>query len=194
MNEPEARYVVSVMVPDRVGIVADVSEAVYRLGGNLEALSQTVMQGWFAMVLSAAFPCDVDAEDIQEAVEAVVGRRVLVSPSALSCEATGQPGPPEDLAAEPFVVTVVGQDRPGIVRRLTRCFADLDINIDDVWNEVREGQFIVIFHVTVPAHVDPKDIRCELDQIAGELEVIVTFQHQDIFAATNSLSVRAERF
>ena len=86
-------------------------------------------------------------------------------------------------------MTVKGDDKPGIVRRLTRCFSEKGINIDDVWFEVHDGQFIVIFRVTMPPAVEPGDLRNELEAAARELNVSLVVRHQDIFVATNSLSV-----
>jgi len=91
------------------------------------------------------------------------------------------------------VVTAVGADKPGIVWRLARIFADKGINIADVWNEVRDGQFVIIFHVTVPATVDARDMRYDLEHSGGELGISVMVQHQDVFTATTSLSVHTRR-
>ncbi len=182
MNTGTARYVINVVTRDQVGIIASVSEALFRLGGNLEALSQTVVWGWFTMIVCGAFPEDVRAEDIAKAVEGAGDYKAIVLPhDGRSPQAVCQ--------GEPFVVTVKGDDKPGIVRRLTECFARKGMNIDDVWFEVRDGQFIVIFHVTMPAAVDPGDVRYELEQAARELDVSLVVRHQDIFVATNSLSV-----
>ena len=137
MNTGTAKYVINVVTRDQVGIIANVSDALFRLGGNLEALSQTVVWGWFTMIVCGTFPEDVAAGDIATAVENAGDYRAIVLPHR---EGGAQaPGP-----GEPFVVTVKGDDKPGIVRRLTRCFSEKGINIDDVWFEVHDGQFIVI--------------------------------------------------
>ena len=52
MSKP---YMISVMSHDRVGIIADVTGAIKSLHGNLEDLSQTVMKGYFTMLLLATF-------------------------------------------------------------------------------------------------------------------------------------------
>ncbi|HOD49182.1 MAG TPA: ACT domain-containing protein [Candidatus Hydrogenedentes bacterium] len=182
MNTGTSRYVINVVTRDQVGIIANVSDALFRLGGNLEALSQTVVWGWFTMIVCGEFPRRVSAKEIKEAVESSGDYRAIVLPHDGLRE--GKP-----LEGEPFIVTVKGEDKPGIVRRLTRCFSQRGINIDDVWFEVREGQFIVIFHVTIPAAVDPGEVRHELENAAKELNVSLMVRHQDIFVATNSLSV-----
>jgi len=182
MNTGTAKYVINVVTRDQVGIIANVSDALFRRGGNLEALSQTVVWGWFTMIVCGTFPEDVAAADIATAVENAGDYRAIVLPHR---EGGAQaPGP-----GEPFVVTVKGDDKPGIVRRLTRCFSEKGINIDDVWFEVHDGQFIVIFRVTMPPAVEPGDLRNELEAAARELNVSLVVRHQDIFVATNSLSV-----
>ena len=45
------RYVVSVVVPDRVAILRDITSAVADLGGNIDGISQTVVQGYFTGVV-----------------------------------------------------------------------------------------------------------------------------------------------
>jgi glycine cleavage system transcriptional repressor len=186
VGEQNARYVVNVLTRDHVGIIANVSEALYALDGNLEALSQTVVWGWFTMVICGTFPEKVSAEDIRTAIESKGDYRATVLPHSGGVA-------DDEVEGEPFVVTVVGDDKPGIVRKLTACFAAKEINIDDVWFEVHGGQFIVIFHVTMPPHVDPADARYELDRAAEELGVSLILQHQDIFTATNSISVHTKR-
>jgi len=186
LSERSARFVISVLTRDRVGVIAAVSEALYALDGNLEALSQTVVWGWFTMIVCGCFPEDVTPERVKEAIEGAGDFSATVFPfGAEAPSACGE--------GEPFVVSAVGADKPGIVRRLTRSFAGNGINIDDVWNEVRGGQFVVIFHVTMPRDVDRKEVRYALEGVGRELGVSVMLQHQDIFTATNSLSVHTRR-
>lgn len=182
MSERTNRYVITVLAQDRVGIIADVSEILFELGGNLEALSQTVVWGWFTMIICAAFPERITAATVRDALEKKGEFAATVRP----LEKTS---PSQCLEGEPFVVTAFGEDKPGIVRTLTASFARRGINIEDVWNEVQQGKFIVIFHVTIPDDIDPKDARNELEGAAREVGVTVTLQHQDIFTATNSLSL-----
>ncbi len=184
--ERPARYVISVMAQDHVGIIADVTAALYDLGGNLEALSQTIVHGWFTMILCAAFPAGVDKNAVKAAFESLSRCQVLVNEAF-------DAAPAPAVAGDPYVVTVIGEDRPGIVRRLTRCFAEKGINIEDVWNEVKENRFVVILSVVVPPDIDPKDLRYDLEQAADELDVSLRLQHQDVFTATNSLAMHTKR-
>ncbi len=182
-QERAVRYVITVLAQDRVGIIADVTDALYALSANIEAMSQTVVGRWFTMILTAAFPETVTDTQVKHEIEASGGFAALVMPSAP--EQSGEHEP----EGEPFVVTVVGNDRPGIVRGLTRCFAQRGVNIEDVWNEVRDGQFVVIFKVIVPSSIDAQELRYELEQVAQSIGVTVRFQHHNLFTATNALSI-----
>ena len=186
VGEPRYGYMISVLAPDRSGIIADVSRAIYELGGNLEAASQTIMQGWFTMLVRVTFPSEVTGESVQEALHKAGDFDVIVRPFH-------ERERPKPVAGEPYVMSAVGEDKPGIVHGLSRCCARRGVNIEDVWNEVRDGRFIIIFHLAVPRDVDPKDFRYDLERVAGELGVALTLQHQDIFTATNSLQVHTRR-
>ena len=172
---------ISVLCPDRRGVVADVADVVYAMGGNLEATSQTIMQGWFTMLVAARFPTGASTDQLEQRLREAGSFDVLVRRSDERGRAPAE--------GEPFIITCVGDDKPGIVRRLARCCANRNVNIDDVWNEVRDGRFITIFHVTLPRDLDAKDFRYQLETVAGELGITLTLQHQDIFTATNSLEV-----
>ena len=186
MPEHRVSYVISILSPDRLGIVADAAGIVRDLGGNVLAASQTIMQGWFTMLVTATFPAGTARECVEEALASLGDFHVFVS----QADGGGREKAPN---GEPFIMTAVGADRPGIVWRLSQCCADKRVNIDDVWNEVRDGRFIIIFHLTVPRDVDPKDFRYDLERAAQDLGVALTMQHQDIFTATNSLQVHAQR-
>ena len=182
MGKTTNRFVINVVTRDHVGIIATVSDTLYNLGGNLEAVSQTVVWGWFTMIVCGEFPSTVSAEDIKTAVESAGDFKATVFPTDREAETL-------TLEGEPFIVTIRGTDQPGIVRKFSHCFAAANINIDDVWFEVQKEQFIVIFHVIVPLGADTREVRQELESAAEDMGVEIMLRHQDIFVATNSLSV-----
>ena len=186
MGKDSVLYVISVLAPDRRGIIADVSDAIYRLGGNLEATSQTIMQGWFTMLLSVRFPASVNRARLERALGRIGDVDVLVRKAA-------EEMPSAAFAGEPYVVVCVGEDKPGIVRGLSLCCADNGVNIEDVWNEVREGRFLTVLRVTLPENLESERFRKALKQVAGTLGVTFSLQHHDIFTATNSLEVHTQR-
>ena len=51
MNEKEVKAIVTVIGKDKKGIIARVSSTLAQAGANVEDISQTVMQGYFMMMM-----------------------------------------------------------------------------------------------------------------------------------------------
>ena len=49
------QMIISVMSKDRTGIIADITGAIYELGGDLADLNQSVLGGYLTMILFATF-------------------------------------------------------------------------------------------------------------------------------------------
>jgi predicted amino acid-binding ACT domain protein len=56
-------YVLNVMSDDHPGIVSAVSTAVAHLGGNIDAASQTVLGGYFTLIMVVSQPQPQEARD-----------------------------------------------------------------------------------------------------------------------------------
>ena len=61
-------YVLNVMSDDHPGIVAAVSNAVESLGGNIDSCSQTVLGGYFTLIMIVSLPEPVDPDCLAERV------------------------------------------------------------------------------------------------------------------------------
>lgn len=62
----ENAYVLNVMADDRPGIVSAVSRAVADAGGNIDACSQTVLSGYFTLIMIVSFPVPVAEKEFLE--------------------------------------------------------------------------------------------------------------------------------
>ena len=65
MNAPQAQFVISIMSRDHVGIIYQVSKALSDLDGNIAQVRQSVLCGYFTMILLATFPSQVTQRDIE---------------------------------------------------------------------------------------------------------------------------------
>jgi predicted amino acid-binding ACT domain protein len=54
------------MSRDRVGIISEVSQALAEIEGDIADIRQTVLRGYFSMILFATFPEGVSAEVIRQ--------------------------------------------------------------------------------------------------------------------------------
>jgi len=185
MNRFEHVYVLNLMSDDHPGIVAAVSATVESLGGNIDACSQTVLGGYFTLIMIASLPEAIEPERLAQQVRGsgqsgadfqVLVRRAIEAPSFA-------PSGPVDR----LVITAFGRDQPGIVRRFSQYLAGKDINITDLFGDRRGEDFVLIGQLEVPTRWDIRQLQADLEQMGAELGFTVKLQHENIFVATNQL-------
>jgi glycine cleavage system transcriptional repressor len=177
-------FVLTVMSDDHPGIVAAVSDAVESLGGNIDSCSQTVLGGYFTLIMIVSVPEPIGPERLAERVRGAESSdrayQVLVRP-------TRNMGPVAAELAERFVISAFGDDQPGIVRRFSQYLASKDINIVDLYGDRNGTQFVLIGQVEVPTRWDVRMMQADLEQMGQELGFTVKLQHENVFVATNQL-------
>lgn len=177
------------MAEDRPGIVSAVSGTVSDLAGNIEAVSQTVLMGHFTLIMVVEMPEAVSADHLRCTVEAAGGDHafaVLVRPVIAS------PPRPVPKGSECFVITIMGDDRPGSVFRLSSYLAEKGVNITDLYGDTQQGRFVLVSQVQVPPQWDIGMLQADLEHIGLELGFTVRMQHENLFVATNELRLRRE--
>lgn len=185
MHEKTSRYIISVTAADRVGIVYSVTGTVLDLGGNILELSQTVMRGYFTIILEVAF---AEPRPIKQLAEAILERgrrfdlRVLVTQVN---EASVGPQVPE---GERFILTVLGDDAPGIIHGIAGCLAAHGVNIIDLHARVEGARFSMVMEALIPHDLTPGTIRAELERFGRDHRVEAYVQHENIFLATTEPS------
>ena len=60
---------VTVVGKDRKGIVADITNFIFRKGGNIEQINQNVVRGLFGMQLEASFQRGIDRKDLDQGLQ-----------------------------------------------------------------------------------------------------------------------------
>ena len=169
---------------DRPGMVASVAEALFDLGGNLEDASMTRLGGEFTMMLVASFAKTVRVPAIEKSLKPYGIKTGL--------DYSVKPIPPSAarLAAKesgaPYLISVYGTDRPGLVSRVTRILADHKISITDlntrVLRKTDKPVYILLIEAEGSAKTDWDGARSALDDARQALGVEITLQ--DISAAT----------
>ena len=185
MSRFEHVYVLNVMSNDHPGIVAAVTGAVETLGGNIDACSQTVLGGYFTLIMIVSVPEPVDPPELAERVRSAGSSgsvfQVLVRPALVAGHA------PSSEPAGRFVISAFGGDQPGIVRQFSQYLAGKDINIVDLYGDRRGTEFVLIGQVEVPTRWDIRMLQADLEQMGQDLGFTVKLQHENIFVATNQL-------
>ncbi len=163
-------FAVTVLGHDRPGIVAEVTEAIAELGGNLEDSSMTLLRGHFAMTLIADIGSDADTISARLAPMAQSGLVVSVRELPAAGGADGE--------QQRFLLTVHGGDRPGIVSAVTRRLADLGGNITDLSTRLAGGFYVLVAEVQLRPQLQEQALRA-LREAASELGVTLHFTAVD---------------
>ena len=182
-----ARFALSVMCQDSVGLVARLTDSVCRLDGEIEVLHQGVLQGYFVFMLLAAFPEGTQAKALEQAIEsAAPAGEFVVSVMPRSEKVVA---PPQSGAS--FILTVFGQreDVAPVLRKTTSYLSDHRINIEGLTCEPIQGKSVITERLTIPASVDIHTLRLDLNEILKADEVNISLVHEDIFAATSHIEM-----
>jgi ACT domain-containing protein len=82
----------------------------------------------------------------------------------------------------PAILSVLGEDRVGIVAAVSRVLADAHTNIEDIRQSILNGIFSMTMLVTVDEDSTPFDeIQRQLTQVSRELGLQITLQREDVF-------------
>ncbi|MBO4210081.1 glycine cleavage system protein R [Micromonospora echinofusca] len=166
MNE----LAITLIGPDRPGIVADVAEVLARLGANLTDSTMTRLRGHFAMTLICTGPA---AAEVEAALAPLTSDGQLVA-SVRAVVPDGVAAP----AGEPFVLTVHGADRLGIVAAVTRVLAEAGGNVTDLTTRLAGRLYVVVAEVDLPAGT-AAELTARLARVAADLDVEVTLRPAD---------------
>lgn len=71
-------------------------------------------------------------------------------------------------------VTVIGDDRPGIVSAVTRVLFQLGCNLQDATSTILSGHFAMMLIVGLPQDVDPARIEAALVQVGRDSNLVIT--------------------
>ncbi len=160
--------VLTLIGPDRPGIVDDVSEVVAANGGNWLESRMTQLAGKFAGVL-----CVEVAEEQAAALEAALGRL-----SARGLSVIVERGAPADVAARRITeIELLGLDRPGLVHEISELLASHRINVEDLATDrpaaAHSGSHMFHAHIraSVPDGVDMTELHRGLERLAADLMV-----------------------
>ncbi len=174
-------YVVTVTAADRVGIVHSVTGTVRDEGGNVLELSQTVMRGFFTIILAVEFPEPMEPRVLEAAI-VEKGRKFKLTVAVL--EAASTPQPPPVVNGERFILTVLGNDNPGNIHRISGCLADRGVNIVDLHARADGPIFSLVMEAFLPPDLSPRDVREALETFGKGLGLEAFVQHENIFLAT----------
>lgn len=165
-----AHLVLSVVGDDRTGLVNALADAVAAHGGNWERSELAELAGAFAGIVLVTVP-DARAAELTAALENLDGLLRVTTHSG---------APDAAPAGRALSFTVLGNDRPGIVREVTSAISANALSIDAFTSRTLDAPMAggTLFEATVtvrlPEHADAAPIVAALERLADEIQVDLT--------------------
>lgn len=164
--------VITVIGPDRPGLVSAVSDKAAEFGANWADSLMANLAGQFAGIVHLQVPAK-DADPLMAALRDLEspGMRIAV---AKGTEATGA------ATTRRLKLDLVGQDRPGIIRSISNQLAQRGISIEKLKTEINSGamsgeqMFQMNAVLVAPASLNDDDLRSGLEGLANELMVDIS--------------------
>jgi glycine cleavage system regulatory protein len=163
--------VLTILGPDRPGLVEQIAKLVAEHNGNWLESRMAHLAGQFAGILRVEVDAD-RAESLTQSLRglASTGLESVIhpDPAAVSIGAEERPLLHLDL---------MGQDRPGIVREISRVLASLGVNVEELTTECRAAAetghptFQAQAELRLPPSITATMLRDALEGVAHDLMV-----------------------
>ncbi|WP_295014425.1 glycine cleavage system protein R [uncultured Microbacterium sp.] len=156
---------------DRPGLVATVADIVDEHGGNWENSRLAELSGTFAGVVQVTVPLD-RVEELRASLSGLEGLMTIAVHAG--------PGSATADELQRLHITVLGNDRTGIVREISSVLNRRALSIESMTSETRDAAmaggrlFEAAVVATVPADADPETLRGDLERLANDLQVDIT--------------------
>ncbi len=164
--------VLTFIVDDQPGRVELLSHTVVTHNGNWLESRMSCLAGKFAGIARIQIP-DSELEAMTQALHALreQGFTIVVEKSTTASEPAGQ---------QPLTITIVGQDRPGIVHEISHALAHNGVNVTELRSDVTsapqsgEPLFEATADANVPEELDLDELNTELEAVANELNIDIS--------------------
>ena len=175
-------FVLTAFCKDRPGIVADISEVIYKNECNLKDSTMTNLAGEFAIILLLSPLSEVEETDIEENLSMECRR--LEREKGITAFIRPVSHPASKQKADCYVknLYVEGLDQAGIVYKVSRFLADNDINITSLNSEMKFSPesgaafYSLSISVEIPQNLTMQTLEQNLNQIEDQLNVDITVE------------------
>ena len=163
----ESSYVITFIGDDRPGLVEQVSSVIENNQGSWHESRLSQLGGKFAGIVLVSLPSE-SGESLEAGLKAL-------SSSGLSVRVTPSSSILEHGNYREITLTVMGPDRLGIVREISRALAERRINVVEMDSHVgsaamsAEMIFKARIDAQIPQDTDMDDLHDTLDEIANHM-------------------------
>jgi phosphoserine phosphatase len=171
-------YVISVIGEDRVGIVSEVTQFLFRGGFNIVDVEQSVIHSQFTMVLliqplRPRFRLNqlrTGLNTLSRKLEMKITVTPLHEFKGMRLAET----------KKPYVLTILGTDRPGVVASLSSMFARHHCNIERI-KMVARGELLAMEMSVDLRHAHFPELRKDISDVAKRIRMDIVVQPEHLF-------------
>lgn len=160
-------YIITFVVDDRPGLVEQLSSVIESNGGNWHESRLSQLGGKFAGLILVSLPAD-GGPSLEADLSALAASGISVRVTATGEKKAPVPG-------RDITLTVLGPDRPGIVREISRALVQRQVNVLEMDSQVisapmsAEMIFSARIEAWIPEAADMNDLADTLDEIANHM-------------------------
>jgi glycine cleavage system transcriptional repressor len=169
------KIMITVSGQDKPGIIAKVSGLLFARGCNLEDISMTLLEGQFAMMMTACLPSPAVMLRVLQGLDLL-----REAPWSLECHLTElkgkvSGGKKHAKGSLPCMITAFGKDRTGIVYEVSRALAGLRVNITDLDSRILgkgvKTTYAMLLEVDLPGRAVLTKIKTLLAKVSRQLKI-----------------------
>ncbi len=165
-----SHLVLTILGPDRTGLVEAVADAVAKHDGSWMESRMARLAGQFAGILRVECPASAQAA-LESDLLSLSGRGLTVSIGADVI--SGEPSGPI------LNIDIAGHDEPGIVKRIASSLAALGVNVEELETSLESAPmaghllFCTRGKVSLPSDLSPAELIEALEKLGSDLTVDV---------------------
>jgi len=176
--QKQNRYVVSVIGEDRVGIVSEVTQFLFRRGFNIVDIEQSVIHSQFTMVLLIQpLHSRVHLTQLKNGLGLLakkLGMKITLTPLHQFR------GLRFAEMKRPYVLTILGTDRPGVVAGFSSVLARHQCNIERI-KMIARGEFLAMEIWVDLREANFSHLRSSLLREAKKIKMDIVIQPEHVF-------------
>ena len=187
------RYIITLTASNRVGILAAVSNAMAELGGTLLEVKQTLLSGFFTMIVAVEFPEHRDRQVIVDHLHGICGPFGIEL--SLHDPQEGAAGLAQQQGLEStrrIFLTLTGRDKPGLLSRIASRLARDGIDITEMYATQTDERrrFQIVMQLAVPREVSDRQLHADLEELGRDVGLAARLEDERTFFAAGDLSLR----
>ncbi len=160
--------IVTVISPDRTGLVQMLSDAIVKHDGSWGQSSMANLAGKFAGILTVT---------VDEANLAAVSKDLMALADQGMTVTISESGDTTNDNLQVVWLEITGHDQPGIVHEVSSACSELGANLLSLETDVVSGSmsgeamFVASAELQLPEDMDPEDVRDALESLSDDLMV-----------------------